>query len=226
MKPYLRKFKRHLETRFKGSLVKVSHVGKPHAKEYLSSLVKEGALERVMWGWYWVPAKMSDVYDFLRMDMNFKVLSGQTAASIWNGDFIHRDSCVLKVRDRSYAKALERFGETRGWEIHAEYTTEELRYVGMEGLLVETMEQAVVDCLRRYAFHDAFAILYHNKDEIGLTEVKRRHYWERLPRSNIRLRQILEYAWSRIMGQPARSIRDEYVKRNVDEALDRVIALG
>lgn len=226
MEPYLSEFMEYLEEEFKGSLVKVSQVSRPHAKEYLGKLANEGDVERVSWGWYWVPADIKDIFDFLRSDVNFKVVSGQTAASFWNGDFVHRDVCVLKVRDGSYSRALERFCESRGWDVYVECTTERLRYVAVDGIFVELMDDVVMDCLRRFAFQDAMAVLFHNMANIDAKGLKRIYYWNRLPRSKVRLRQILDYALRRLSGQGTRELGDEFVRRNLDEALDRVMDLG
>lgn len=226
MKPYLVEFNDHLKAEWAGSLVKVDRIRKPHAKEYMSSLAKEGSIERVVWGWYWVPSKIDDVQEFLRKDRNFKVVAGQTAASIWNHDFIHRDFYIVKVKDRSLARAIEEFGKKKGWHLRAIYTEEQLKYVNMAGLHVEKMEQAIVDSLRNFAFEDAFAAIYVNRDKIKIAEMKRNHYWDRLPRSNIRIGQILEYGWSRITGRQTREIKDSFVRRSIDDALDKVIEIG
>jgi len=58
----------------------------------------------------------------LEKDKNFKVISAQTAASFWNNDFVHRDVYVLKVKDRSYGKALKEFAKKKGWNVEAEYS--------------------------------------------------------------------------------------------------------
>jgi hypothetical protein len=226
MRQYLKEFGRDIETKWKGSLVKVARIGKPHAKEYLNQLAKDGVIEKVTWGWYWIPSNVKNTRDFLRKDKNFKVISDQTAASFWNGDFIHRDIYIVKVRDRSYARALEKFGAKKGWQIHAEYTNETIDYKKINGLFVESLEQTVMDCLRNHAFEDAFATLYFNKDSIDVEKMEQKYYWDRLPHSKIRLRQILEYYWARVIGRHYRDIEDGYIKRNVDDALEKVIAFG
>jgi len=53
----------------------------PKAKEYLNKLSKEGSIESVKRGWYWIPIMLKDVWDFLEKDQNFK------AVSFWNNDF-------------------------------------------------------------------------------------------------------------------------------------------
>lgn len=226
MKQYLKEFSRDIETKWKGSLVKVAHIRKPHAKEYLNQLAKEGAIQKVTWGWYWVPSIMENIQDFLQKDKNFKVIADQTAASLWNGDFIHRDIYIVKVRDRSYARALEKFGIKKGWQIRAKYTNETINYKKINGLFVESIEQTVMDCLRNHAFEDAFATLYSNKDSIDVEKMKYKYYWDRLPHSKIRIRQILGYYWSRVKGRRYRDLEDGYIKRNVDDALEKVIAFG
>src|SRR5665647_261167 len=122
MPEYLTQFSKKLKP-YKGSLVRVKSVigTEPNAKEYLNKLSKEGSIERVKWGWYWVPTEVKDVWDFLEKDQNFKVVSAQTAASFWNNDFVHRDVYVLKVKDKSYGKALKEFGKKKGWNFEVEY---------------------------------------------------------------------------------------------------------
>ena len=226
MKDYLIEFNKELKAKLAGSLVKVDQIKKPHAKEYLSKLAREGAIDKVTWGWYWIPVKIKDAQDFLRRDRNFKIIADQTAASFWNQDFVHREVHIMKVKDRSLARALEEFGKKKGWRIHAIYTDEQLKYVTINGLRIEDMEQTIIDCLRNYAFEDAFAALYVNRERIKIEEIKRRYYWDRLPRSNIRIRQILEYAWERMNGESGRKIDDDFIKNNIDDALSKVIELG
>jgi len=116
MANYLERFNKRLRKRYAGCLVKVEDVKKvePNAKEYLNKLAKAGLIEKVRWGWYWVPDDVKDPWDFFKKDKGFKIISCQTAASLWNNDFIHRDAYALKVSDRSYAKALEEFAKKRG----------------------------------------------------------------------------------------------------------------
>lgn len=219
-------FRKELETEWKGSLVRVNYIRKPRAKEYLNRLAKEGAIEKVSWGWYWIPAKIQEPLDFLRKDKNFKMISSQTAASFWNGDFVHRDVYIVKVKDKSYGKALEKFGEGKGWKFQTNATKEKLNFETINGLRVESMERTVVDCLKSYAFEDAFATLYSNKDKIDVKKMERKYYWDRLPHSEIRLRQILGYYWAKVTGKGSQTIEDDYIRRNMDDALDKVIAFG
>lgn len=80
----------------------------------MNKLAKAGLIEKVRWGWYWVHDKIKDPLEFFEKDRRFKIVSCQSAASLWNQDFIHRDAYLLKVRDRSYAGALEEFAGRRG----------------------------------------------------------------------------------------------------------------
>ena len=170
MPEYLTKFNEKLRP-FKGSLVRVKSVKsiEPNAKEYLNKLSKEGLIERVKWGWYWIPAEIKDVWDFLEKDKNFKVVSAQTAASFWNNDFVHRDVYVLKVKEKSYGKALKEFARKKGWSIEVEYLKDpaKIKYRKVGNLLVEDIEENVIACLQNWAFTDAFATLY----EIGRAHV-------------------------------------------------------
>ena len=226
MEKYLVELRRQLKADWAGSLVKVSNIKVPYAKEYLNKLSKKGKIERISWGWYWVPSKLKDVQEFLRKDKNFKVLANQTAASYWNHDFVHREILIVKVNEKTYAKALEKFAKKREWSVHAIYTHKQPSYVSFNGLRIETMEQSIISCLKSYAFEDAFATIHVNRHKIKIDEIGRRHYWELLPHTKVRIGSILAYSWARMSGGHARRIGDDFVRRTVDDALAKVISVG
>jgi len=234
---YLQRFHEELTKEWKGSLVRVNSIKKieTNAKEYLNKLAKAGYIERVKWGWYWVPDKVEDAWDFLQKDRNFKAIAAQSAASFWNNDFIHRDTIALKVSDRSYAEALKEFGSKRGWNFILEYADPgELRYKKFGNLFVEEIEDSIMDCMQNWAFIDALATLYSNKERIRLKQLLDRAYWKRISKTDVRVRQALEYGCNLInksLGKeifPVREPRleDLYVRREVDEAVERVVELG
>lgn len=236
MPDYLQRFYSNLKGKYRGSLVSVRSIAKiePNAKEYLSKLAKVRSIERVTWGWYWIPDSSSDIWQFLKEDKNFKVVSSQTAASVWNGDFVHRDVYVLKVIDRSYGRALEEFARRRGWRVELEYVKPEgVRYRRVGGLLVEDVEESIIDCLRRSAFTDAFATLYANRRRIDSDKLAKRAYWTRVSGSNVRARQVLEYGFhlaNELEGRkvfPEKKVRlhDDFVKKDVEEAVEKVVEL-
>jgi hypothetical protein len=101
-------------------------------------------IEKVTWGWYWIPDEVKDIWEFLRKDKNFEVISSQTAASFWNHDFIHRNIYIVKVNNKSYGKALEAFARSKGWNV----------------------EETIINCMQNLAFVDAFAVLYANRERI------------------------------------------------------------
>jgi len=234
----LNEFHENLAKKWKGSLVRVKSVKnmEPNAKEYLNKLSKEGLIERVRWGWYWVPTEVRDVWDFLEKDKNFKVVSSQTAASFWNYDFIHRDVYVLKVKDRPFGRALKEFAKSRGWNIEVEYSKDfsKVKYKKVGNLLIEDMEDNVIECLQNWAFTDAFATLYINRDRIRLDRLYKESYWKRVSKTNVRVRQVLEYGCHRInelSGKelfPSREskLEDDFVRREIDEAVEKVVELG
>jgi len=237
MLEYLQRFHEELAKEWKGSLVRVSSVKKieENAKEYLNKLAKAGYVERIKWGWYWIPDEVEDVWDFLQKDSNFKVLAAQSAASFWNNDFIHRETISLKVDDASFAEALEEFGSKRGWNFVFEYVDpKKIRYKKFGNLFVEDIEDSIVDCLQNWAFVDAFATLYSNRERVHLKSLLEKAYWRRISKTDIRARQVLEYGCSLInkaLGKeifPVREPRleDLYVKREIDEAIERVVELG
>lgn len=235
MPEYLTEFNEKLRP-FKGSLVRVKSIksSEPNAKEYLNKLAKEGSVEKVRWGWYWIPAKIKDFWDFLGKDRNFKVVSAQTAASFWNNDFIHRDIYVLKVKDKSYGKALKEFAKKRGWNVEVKYYEgPEIRYRKIGNLFVEDLEENVLDCLQNWAFTDAFATLYANRNRIDLDRLYKEAYWKRISKTNVRAKQALEYGFHHLGELSGVKFQhreprfdDDFVKREIDEAIEKVVELG
>jgi predicted transcriptional regulator of viral defense system len=126
-------------------------------------LARRGAIERVAWGWYYVPTRRepASVLEFLARDVNYNVVTGQTAASFWNGDFIHRETVSVAVDDPSYKRALEAFAEKRRWNVVVDYNPDarKIRQKRIRGLRVLDRETAIVDCMKRWAFVDAVATL-------------------------------------------------------------------
>ena len=236
MVEYLADFLRKLIP-YQGSLVKVKTIKniESKAKEYLNKLSKQGSIERVKWGWYWVPTEIGDIWDFLEKDKNFKVISAQTAASFWNKDFVHREVYTLKVDDRSYGRALQEFAKTRGWQIEVEYSKDlsKIKYCKIGNLFVELIEDNVIACLQRWAFTDAFATLYENRSKINWDQLYQTAYWKRISKTNIRTRQALEYGFHKFeelggVKFPHREtkIPDHFVRRAIDDAVERVVEFG
>ena len=71
---YLDTFYNQVKKKWQGSLVKVETVREiePNAKEYLNNLSKVGRIERISWGWYWIPTPIDDFFDFLMHSIFFK----------------------------------------------------------------------------------------------------------------------------------------------------------
>jgi hypothetical protein len=236
MPAYLKAFNEKLKD-LKGSLVRVKAIKdiEPNAKEYLNKLSEEDLIERVRWGWYWVPTKIKDIWDFLEKDKNFKVVSAQTAASFWNNDFVHRNVYVLKVKDKSYGKALKEFAKKKGWNIEIEYSKDssKIKYKKIGNLFVEDIEDNVIECLQNWAFTDAFATLYENRSRINLDRLYKESYWKRISKTDVRVKQALDYGFHQ-MGElsevefPNREskLEDDFVKREIDEAIEKVVELG
>ena len=235
MYEYLIEFNKRLKP-YKGSLVSVKSIKaiETKAKEYLNKLSKEGLIERVRWGWYWVPTEVKGVWDFLEKDKNFKVISAQTAASFWNNDFVHRDVYVLKVRNKSFGKTLKEFGKKRGWSFEIEYAKDvsKIKYRKVGNLYVEDIEKNIIECLQKWAFADAFATLYENKSKINLNRLYKDSYWKRISKTNIRAKQALEYGFHQLeelgveFPHHETKLEDDFVRREIDEAVERVVELG
>jgi len=236
MANYLERFNKRLREKYAGCLVKVEDAEKvePNAKEYLNKLAKAGLIEKVRWGWYWVPDDVRDPWDFFEKDKGFKIISRQTAASLWNNDFVHRDAYALKVSDRSYAKALEEFARKRGWRFQVEYSAEPAGYKKAGKFFVEDMDETIIECMQRWAFMDAFATLYSNRSKVRLEDLSKQGYWKRIKGTEVRVRQALEYGCSLINELTGKDLfkvkkprlKDEYVKREIEEAVERVVELG
>ena len=233
---YLERFHKKLKRGWKGSLISVAEAREiePNAKKYLSQLARTGQVEKVAWGWYWVPGGTSDFFDFLVRDKHFKVLQKQSAAALWNGDFIHRDRFVVAVRDNSYARALEWFASSQKWNVKIEARDfEESQYRRIQSLPAEALEETIVDCIKEWAFADAFASLFQNYKIVDWGRISK-HYWERIPRSSVRVGQIMKYGTA-IMRREGEDyghgvgrvrISDDFVRRQVEEAAEQVIELG
>jgi hypothetical protein len=236
MTQYLQHFYERLRKAYAGSLVKVKEVEQtePNAKEYLNKLAKAGLIEKVRWGWYWVPGKIRSPLDFFEKDKGFKMVSCQTAASLWDQDFVHRDVYSLKVTDRSYGKALEEFAKRRGWRVQVEYVDKVGSSRKVRGLVVEGIEDTIIECMSRWAFVDAFATLYSNRRRIKLEDLSKQSYWKRIRGTNVRVRQALEYGCNLINESACREVfdcrkaklDDEYLKREIEEAVEKVVEFG
>ena len=162
----------------------------------MNKLSKEGLIERVKWGWYWVPAK---------------------------------------IKEKSYGKALKEFARKKGWNIEVEYLNDptKIKYRKIGNLLVEDIEENVIECLQNWAFADAFATLYENRDKINLNRLYKESYWKRISKTNVRAKQALEYGFHQLeelggVEFPHKETRleDDFVKREIDEAIEKVVELG
>jgi hypothetical protein len=79
-----------------------------------------------------------------------------------------------------------------------------------------------------------FSTLYLNRDKIRLEDLMKRSCWKRIKGTNIRIGQALKYGCSLInelIGKEVFKVqksmlKDEYIKREIEEAVERVIELG
>ncbi|MBS7611778.1 hypothetical protein KEJ27_06180 [Candidatus Bathyarchaeota archaeon] len=231
---YLKQFSSALREKWKGSLFTVSEAKQveARAKEYLYRLRKLGEVERVYWGWYYIPKKQQDVWDFLANDKRFKVLIKQTAASVWNYDFIHRNVYRLAVEDASYKRALEKFGKDRGWIFEVEdHDRIPYEYKEVDRLFIETPESCLVNCIADWSFLDAFAVLYFRKDDISFDKVKELARWKRISKTDTRVWNAIKYGCNLFNRQLERKMFDvkttrleqDDVRELVEEAVKRVI---
>ena len=109
-----------------------------------------------------------------------------------------------------------------------------IKYTKINGLLIEDMENNIIDCLKKWAFTDAFATVYENRKNIDFKKILKQSYWFRIRRSNVRIKQALEYGFFKMneaMGKnlfPSRKIEftDRYIKREIDESIEKVMDLA
>jgi len=228
---YLDVFNTILEKRYSGSLFSVKQAYKihPRAKEYLHRLSRLGLIRHVSRGWYYIP-KEQDAWSFLATDRNFKVLIKQTAASIWNYDFIHRNVYKLAVKSKSFKKALEAFGEEHGWIFEVEaHNVIPYEYKRVGNLLVESLESSIVSCIADWSFLDALAALYFRREEVDFRKLRRISRWKRLAGSNTRVWSVIKYACNLFdeVGKGFFNVKktslSEEIKELVDEAVSKVI---
>ncbi len=231
---YLEEFRTALAKEWSGGLFRVRDAEKvhPRAKEYLHRLSKRGEVKRVGWGWYCIPEEYRDPWDFLARDKGFKVVIKQTAASIWNYDFIHRDIYRLAVEDRSYKRALESFAKQMGWSFEVEYHDKiPYEYRRIDDLFVEAPESCVVSCMSEWSFADAFAVLYFRRGEVDLEKLRRMARWKRISRTDTRVWTAVKYGCGllneklgkRIFRVRSTDLKRDDVKELIGEAVEKAI---
>lgn len=234
---YLEEFSAKLTKNWSGSLFSVNSAQSIHrrAKEYLYRLSRRNVVKRIAWGWYWIPSTYKDAWDFLAKDKGFKVIIKQTAASIWNYDFIHRDIFRLVVNNRSYKHALEIFARQMGWEFEVEYYKEiPYEYEKIGNLFVETLESCIVSCLIEWSFIDAFAVLYFRRKEIDFEKLRELARWKRISGTNLRAWTAIKYG-CRLLNESfkreifkikAFELKNNNVKNLIEEAIAKVVEFG
>ena len=234
MQAFLKDFYNILSA-WRGSLVKVGYLKERNAKEYLHQLARAGKIEKVCWGWYWIPGPVAHFGDFLKKDKNFKVVAGQTAASFWNNDFIHRDVYRIKVKDPSFGKALEAFAASRKWSVVVEPLQEDkTQYVLKDRLYIQTLEDTVLECMQSWAFTDAFAVIYAHPSALLFEAISRKGYWMRIAKTPVRVRTALHYGCA-LLNEQSQSVRfpvkktrldDAFLRSEIEEAITKVVDHG
>lgn len=229
---YLRRFKAKLKQRWPGGLFSVSEAKRvnPRAKEYLYRLRKSGEVQKVHRGWYYIPEKR-DVWDFLVRDKHFKVLIKQTAASIWNHDFVHRNVYRLAVENQSHKNALERFAQRMGWIFEVEYHPKmPYEYKKIDGLFVEAPESCIVSCMAEWAFTDALFTLYLKRNEVNLDKLRQLGRWKRISGTHTRVWTAIRYGCAMLNERlrnsrfkvRAANLKQSDVKELIEEAVEKV----
>jgi hypothetical protein len=232
---YLDELKAILAKEWSGSLFSLRSVRKinPRAKEYLYRLSKDNnGVRRITWGWYWIPTSYSDAWEFLAKDKGFKVMIKQTAASIWNYDFIHRDIFHLAVNNKSYKRALDALAKSMGWYFEVEYYRKiPYEYEKIDDLFVESLESCIVNCLAEWSFIDAFATLYFRREEVDFDKLRGLGRWKRVSRTNLRVWILIKYGcklFNEYLGREvfkfkSVEIKQADVKELVNEAVEKVV---
>lgn len=232
----MEEFAKSLEFVWKGSLftVKEAESLNKRAKEYLYRLEKTGRVERVCWGWYFLPTDVKDPWVFLVKDKGFKVLIKQTASSFWNYDFVHRNVYRLAVESPSYKKALEELARKKGWIFEVEQhedLREKFDYQPIDGLFVENPSSCIVNCMADWSFLDAFATLYFRRDHVPLKRLKELGRWKRISKTNVRVWGAIKYGcklFNEYLDERTFNVRDtrldrEDVKELVEEAVEKIV---
>ena len=231
---YLEGFRAALTKEWSGGLFKVRDAEKvhPRAKEYLHRLSRISMVRHIGWGWYCISVEYEDPWDFLVKDKGFKVVIKQTAASIWNYDFIHRDIYRLAVEDRSYKRALESFAKQIGWSFEVEYHDKiPYDYRRVDELFVEIPESCIVSCMSEWSFTDAFAVLYFRRGEVDLEKLRRIVRWRRISGTDIRVWTAVKYGCNllnerlgrRIFKVRSTKLRHDDIKELIEEAVEKVV---
>ena len=231
---YLDEFEARLAKDWSGSLFSLSSIRRihPRAKEYLYRLTKGNGVRRIAWGWYWMPVSYRDAWEFLAMDRGFKVIIKQTAVSIWNYDFIHRDVFRLAVNDQSYKRALEVFAKSMSWNFEVEFHRKiPYEYKKVNDLFIETLESCIVNCLAEWSFIDAFAALYFRRREINFDKLRNLGRWKRVSKTNLRVWSLIKYGCKLINEHLGREIfkfkaveiKQDDVRELVNEAVEKVV---
>ncbi|MBZ5536966.1 MAG: hypothetical protein LAO31_13520 [Acidobacteriia bacterium] len=86
---------------------------------------------------------------------------------------------------------MEKLASSHGWKIQTEtkdFKKNEYERVGR--VYVERLEDTIVDCVKEWAFADAFASLQQHYKKVDWDKISRR-YWERLSGSNVRVGSVL-----------------------------------
>ena len=195
-------------------------------------LSKSNGIRRVTWGWYWIPTRYKDAWEFLARDRGFKVIIKQTAASIWDYDFVHRDVFRLAVNNRSYKRALEASATSRGWGFEVEYYRKiPYEYEKVGGLFIETLGSCIVNCLAEWSFIDAFAVLYFRREEVDFDKLREVGRWKKVSKTNLRVWTLIkygcklfnEYFGKEIFKFKAVEVKQADVRDLVNEAVERVV---
>jgi len=101
-------------------------------------------------------------------------------------------------------------------------------------LFVEDVDETIVECMQRWAFIDAFATLYSNRSRVRLKDLLKQSCWKRIKGTEVRVGQALEYGCSLINELTGKDLfkvkkpklEDEYVKHEIEEAVERVVELS
>jgi len=126
---------------------------------------------------------------------------------------------------------LQETAKKRGWSFQVEYSEEPECYRKVGRLFVQDMDETIIECVQRRDLMDAFATLYSNRYKVRLEDLSKQSYWKRIKGTEVRVRQALEYGCSLIKELTGKDffkvkkskLKDEYVRREVGEAIKRVV---
>ena len=105
------------------------------------------------------------------------------------------------------------------------------KYEKIGPFYVKVLEENILDCLSRWAFLDAFATIYEQRRKIALENFLTKNYWRRIPRTDVRVGQVVGYALKKfnevagkkIFPEHTSRLENDFIRETIDEAVAKVM---